>query len=450
MRWTVASWTWIAACAAIGLAGEPRARTSVPAQPSRVTRATAEEVVELPSGSIEATSDPLSLADLEQMALENSPAITQATARVQVAQGRWIQAGLPPNPRAGYMADEMGNEGAAGMHGAFVGQEFVTAGKLRKAQSAACFEVQRARALLDAQRWRVLNDVRRAYYDALVAQRAVDLLTELSDVAEQGLRTIEMLEIEAGRRDVLRTRVQARETRLELVAAQARHTTAWRRLVAAASVPDLPPSPLAGDAAADLPQLSWDEALAELLGTSPELAAAQADVERARWMLSRERAEPYPNVEVQAAVQYDDASDDTFANLEVAVPLPLWDRNEGNILRAAGELRAAQAEVRRLELALHDALAVEFESYLAALEQVEAYGTGILPDAQESLDLVQLGFENAELSYLDVLDGRRTLLEANLRYLDALARLRRAATAIEGLLLTGSLGQRAAAAMGSE
>lgn len=384
---------------------------------------------------------PFTLPDLERLALANSPALREASARVQAAEGRWLQEGLPPNPRAGYMGDEIGNEDSAGMHGGFISQEFVRGGKLRLAQAAAAFEVRRARAERDAQRARIVNDARIAFYEVLIAQRTVDIFDELTRVADRSVSiALRLLEGgEASRADVLQWQIEARTARLRLDQARNRAVAAWRDLTAVANVPDLPAMRLAGDPAADLPRLDFELALDNVLSRSPELAASAAEIERSRSAVRRAQAEPIPNLEVRAAVQHDDASGDTFANLELGLPLPVWDRNQGNIQRAYAELLAAESGFERRQLALRDKLAMSFERYQSALQQVDAYANDILPDAESSLDLVVVGYENAETGYLDVLTAQRAFFNAHLEYLAALRELRRNAVVIEGLLLTDSL-----------
>src|SRR5262245_25160004 len=74
----------------------------------------------------------LGLAELEQLALQRNPTLAQAAAQVEASRAKALQAGLYPNPRAGYQADQIGIAGTAGeLQGAFVQQEIVTAGKLR-------------------------------------------------------------------------------------------------------------------------------------------------------------------------------------------------------------------------------------------------------------------------------------------------------------------------------
>ena len=59
---------------------------------------------------------------------------------------------------------------------------------------------------------------------------------------------------------------------------------------------------------------------------------------RAEAVLSRECAARVPNVDVQAGVQYDNATRDTIAGVQAGVPLPVFNRNQGNIRQAEAEL----------------------------------------------------------------------------------------------------------------
>jgi cobalt-zinc-cadmium efflux system outer membrane protein len=104
----------------------------------------------------------LSLHSLEQIALSNNPAIARAEARVRALRGKWVQAGLPPNPTAGYLATEMGNEGKAGQQGGYVGQDFITGGKLRLNRAVIAQEILRAEQVQAAMQLRVQTDVRKA------------------------------------------------------------------------------------------------------------------------------------------------------------------------------------------------------------------------------------------------------------------------------------------------
>jgi outer membrane protein, heavy metal efflux system len=178
------------------------------------------------------------------------------------------------------------------------------------------------------------------------------------------------------------------------------------------------------------------------MAESPELAEARAGVVRAEAVVGRECAERIPNLDLEAGVLYNNANRDTIADVQVSVPLPLFNRNQGNIRKAQAELTFARSEVRRAALELQQRLAEAFEQYENARFQVEKYASDILPNAQMSLDLVTAGYRQGEFSYITLLTSQRTFFEASLAYVDAIRELRLAVVAIEGNLLGDSLQQR--------
>jgi cobalt-zinc-cadmium efflux system outer membrane protein len=383
----------------------------------------------------------MTLPELEELAERCNPTLVQAAARVQAARGQHLQVGLYPNPVIAYQANEIGQAGRAGQQGGFISQELVTAGKLKLNRAVAAQEIQQAEFGWQAQRFRVLTDVRRGFYDVLVARRTVELTEELVRIGEEGVKTVEKLmkAKEVARADLLQARIESDSAKLLLVRAQNRYAASWRNLASVVGVPDMQATTLVGDLRGGVVKFSWDETLNRLLAESPQLAGAQAGVARAQAALSRECAGRIPNVDFLVGPQFDNATGYTVVNAQVGVPLPIYNRNQGNIRKAQAELTAAQHEVRRVQLALQQRLAAVFEQYGTADQQVEKYHSDILPNAQESLKLVSSGYRQGEFSYLMLLTAQRTYFQTNLAYLDALRELRSSATAIEGNLLSDSL-----------
>lgn len=386
----------------------------------------------------------LTLESLEQMALANNPAIAQSAARVRALQGKWEQVGLPPNPTAGYVAGEVGNEGSAGQQGGFVGQEFITAGKLRKNRAVVAAEVFRAEQQLAANEGRVRTDLRQGYYSALLAQRRVELANDLvrfaTKAAEASKSLVEAEEIPLA--GLLQTEVQQQNAKVLLRTARNGLTRAWRQLTAVVGGPELPVQPLEGDVS-QLPELlDWQEQLARLQAESPAVAAAMADVERARSALHRASVEAVPNVTTQVSVQYDDASDYTIAGVQVGMPIPLWNRNQGGIRQAQAEISQAVRNVERTRLNLQRQLADAFRQYSDAQVTATSYSADILPRSKRTFELVQRGYTQGEVGYLDLLAAQQTFSQTNLAYLDALGSLWQSYVQIDGLLLKGSLSQQ--------
>ncbi len=393
----------------------------------------------LPLGD-NAESANISLGELEQLARAGNPSLAQAEARIRALRGRWVQAGLPPNPSAGYLASEIGDDGRAGQQGGYVGQEFITGGKLRLNRAVVAQEIQRAEYQWAAMQLRVQTDVRRAYYSALVAQRRADLSTELVRVSGEAVSASrELIEAEEiPRAGLLQTEVEQQNAVILSMTANNELQAAWRQLSSVIGS-DIPTRRLDGDVT-ELPSLlNWDEQLARVTTTSPEAAAAFADLARAQTALQRARAEPIPDITTQFSVQFDNATEDTIAGVQVGMPLPIWNRNQGGIRQAEAEITQARRNAERVELDLKRRLAIAFQTYASARAQADTYKTQILPKADETFRIVQRGYRLGELGYLDLLSAQRTYSQTNLSYLSALEALWRSWAEIDGLLLSESL-----------
>ncbi|MCP4642061.1 MAG: TolC family protein, partial [bacterium] len=132
----------------------------------------------------------------------------------------------------------------------------------------------------------------------------------------------------------------------------------------------------------------------------------------------------------RSEIGYDSDRDNSLV-LGVSVPLPLFDRNQGNIAEAeamsgkTGELR------RQTELAVHAALVDAYEDAAAALAVLDTLHQEAIPKAVDVCEKTQIAYREGKFSYLDVLDAQRTLSEARTAELEALAQFHHAATDME-------------------
>jgi outer membrane protein, heavy metal efflux system len=382
---------------------------------------------------------PLGLDDLVRLGLGRNPALPQAGFEVDAARGRAVQAGLYPNPTISAEGQELGSpRGPGGMITApMVSQQIVTAGKLGLSRSVAEREVDQAGLALLRQRFVLLTAIRQGYFAVLAARRRVEVLAELTRVAEQSYEvTRKRLEAkQAARLDLLQVGVEMNRVRADLDAARRELAAAWRRLAATVGVPDLPEAPLAGTLEAPLPDYDFDHARALVLEAHPEVQSARVGVARAELALRRAQAEPVPNVSVGAGYmrQNKDREDDWM--FQVSLPVPVWNRNQGNIRAAQAEVGRAAQEVGRVQLDLARRLATAFGEYAAARERTLRYRGSILPDSREAFQIALAAFRAGQVSYLQVLQAQRTVQEANLEYVRNLADAWRGASEIAGLLL---------------
>jgi cobalt-zinc-cadmium efflux system outer membrane protein len=394
------------------------------------------------SGQVSTTPAPWTLADLERVALHHNPTLAQAALQVEAARGKALQAGLYPNPTAGYAGELIGANGTAGeFQGGFVEQTIVTAGKLRLSRAKYNQEAVEAELMTVAQQFRVLNGVRRGFFELLAAQRMIQNRTEmLKNAQEEQLTRREMLNIGlANEAEVLQAGVDVDRAQLGLLEHQEKYRALWDKVAALAGVPGTPPPSLQGQLEPDGPPLSWEASLARLLEESPELQAARVHVLHDDIALKREKVEPIPNVQVKAGAGYDYTTRNTVANFQVGVKLPLWNKNQGTIHQAQADLARSRAEVERVELSLRQKFADMFQKYQTALAKVNLYANSSLPKASKAYEIMLDQYKKKRAEWIKVVEFQHRFLDVQSEYTVALVELRRAEVSIQGMLLEDGL-----------
>lgn len=448
-RYLISHVTGAAVLALAGCLGPIKARHDVssfrprpPAAAALAKPVAVQQVVyEAPAGAAEA---PLTLARLTALAERHNPELAAARARADAARGRLVQAGLYPNPTVGWEGGELGhNRDQLGEQGPRVAQTLVTGGKLRLDQAAAAQALAAAEWQALTRWYGVLTRLRSAFYELLTAQREVRTNEEVVRLAEEGLDVARRL-LKAGtgtQPDVLRAQVELDQSRIRLGVATQRLDAARTLLAAATGIPTLPADTIQGNLEDASPAYEWQPVLHTVLTQSSELLEAQALALQAEQLLRRAWAQNKPDVQLAARPFYAFPDDDMRLMLEVSFPLPVFNRNQGNIVAAQADVIRAREEVRQVELRLTERLAAAFQRYRNARLQAESFQKQILPNARESLRLVRLGYEKGDpkYDYTGVLQAQQILVQAQLTYVQALGELWRAASEIAGLLQQDNL-----------
>lgn len=385
--------------------------------------------------SIEAVG--ITLESIESITLASHPAIREQRSRIEATRGQYTQAGLPFNPVFQYQSEEIGNEGSSGLHSATLSQQIVTANKLGIAQQVQAREIQKQQAQLRIAELTVLARVRASFAQALVAQRRQQIADQIVKLAEQSVESVRsLLEAEeVSKVALLQAKVELQQATIAAENAQTQFQAAFKALAAAAGNIALPQGPLAGDLEADLVERPWESLIGEITAISPEMSLAGSELERAKWALQLACAQVVPNVTVQAGAGYDGSSDDTFGVFGVSVPLPIRNRNQGNIRTARAEIAAASAAIERTQLDLQGRLAEAVGRYEVARQRYTRLTESVIPNAQETYELASQAFEVGETDYLQLLTAQRTLFDTQLSILDAIGTAKQTAAEIDALLV---------------
>ena len=425
--------------------------TKVASESSEIVEATAETPVlsspVQPAAFVQAEIEPAlnearprSLSEFESLASANNPTLRALAATTQKAAGFREQVSLRANPTVGYQGMQLADRGTD-QHTAFVEQELVTGNKLalnRRVQNEA---LRSQLWELEAQKYRVATDVRIKFYEALAAQRRMEILADFNAVLAKGFEIAELrLKANEGSKvESLQAKIQMNEVELLRQQAGFAFQGASKELAALCGDPNMTPGPLEGELPLGVQPIDWSSLRMQLISTSPEIMAAQSRVQRARALMERHGVQAIPNLTAQLAAGVDNGTNSGLMNVQIGAPIPVHNWNQGNIAAARAEYCRAVADVQRLENAITARLAAIAREYDSSAAALTKFSTEILPSAKQTLDLADIGYSAGEFGMLQVLFVRRTYIESNLQYLTAQLQVAQASARADGFALSGGL-----------
>lgn len=373
-------------------------------------------------------------------ALTNNAALLAEKAEIAIAEARLLTARLRPNPVATVSGDHlpvMGtrfteeNAGGPGEIGA--GIEFtIERGGKRPARVAVAEAAKTAAELRFQNAMRELTlDVASVFIDALAARDAVELTREnlgfLRQIAE--LNAVRLKAGDIAEVELVRSRLAALQQ--ETVVRQAE----WKYRDALIQLQKLmgrrPPSSdfrVAGALdRADYAPLAED-LLKEALDRRPDLLAKRRELERAAAEVKLQLAGARQNWTVGTEFRRQQVNAKANAlSVTLGVPLPVFDRNQGEIERARQEQRQAGLALRAMEVEIAAEVASAHAQLLSARELLHTAGGAMLQQAREVRQITEFAYRRGESSLLALLDAQRafnetmqTLLEARAEYARAL------------------------------
>ena len=395
------------------------------------------------------TRAPLKLEDFLASADKNNPTLQQAAAIIRRSEAEAKQAALYPNPTVGYEGEQIrGGSYGGGEQGGFVAQTIVLGGKLGLRRDIYQQQKQSDQIVAEAQLARVHNDVAQMFYDALSAQRLMQVRVRLVGVAKDAVETAHQLANvgQADSPDVLQAEVEAEQAAIDYTVAQRLFIEKFKSLAALAGTPSMETAPLDGSLDAP-PQIDADRIVDTIAQQSPTVKQAQQQVAIAQARLKDARREMVPDLQLKAGEQANleslagDPGRKTGAQsfASVGIELPLWNRNQGNVQAAQAELDEARQEITRTQLSLRQQAEVLAQNYLSAKSESERYRTALLPRARRAYALYLDKYRSMAQAYPQVIVSQRTLFELEVRYIDSLDRIWQNAIALQNFTLQGGL-----------
>ncbi len=376
---------------------------------------------------------PLTLKAALELAFGANPELSAAGRELEAIEATIVQAQARPNPEIATLLED--TRRATRTTTLQLNQPIELGGK-RAARIGAAERSRDAASLeLEAKRSEVRAVVVAAFFDVLVAQERLRLAQASVELAQRAT-TAASRRVTAGKVSPVeetKARVAEAGVRVELTLAASELTTARKRLAATWGNP----APRFESAEGSLEALPPLPALADLnsrLTASPNLLRARIEVERRQALAEVERSRRVPDLTVSLGAKRNEELGLNQAILGVSIPIPIFNRNQGNLLEALRRTDKARDEQSAAEIRLSNEMAAAYERLSTARQEVESLQRDILPGAQSAYDAATKGFELGKFSFLEVLDAQRTSFQAKSQYLRALAEAHRSAAEIERIL----------------
>ncbi|MCA0355492.1 MAG: TolC family protein [Proteobacteria bacterium] len=294
-----------------------------------------------------AWADPAPSYETLLQRLGQSPATLEADALLDAAEARVRQARVRPNPTAALEVENAFGSGPfEGYNNAettlSLSQDLELWGRRGARVEAARADAGTASLRRDMAGIEAAGRLALVYAEAEAAERRADLAQEALSLTVADTRAALTL-VEEGREPLLRGiqgESEAAAARAALDEAQAERDAAFARLRAVAML-TAPVTSIDSGLLDRAPLAASDDGAAGTL----TVRVAEADREAAERRIDVERLRSRPDVTASVGVRRYEAEDATAVTLGVSLPLPLFDRNRGNIEAAQAEFRAADARL---------------------------------------------------------------------------------------------------------
>ncbi|MEO6562676.1 MAG: TolC family protein [Nitrosospira sp.] len=404
-----------------------------------------------PDPSLPEEKKDLTLRDAALLTLRRNPELAAFAKEKRALEGATLQAGLLRNPELSVNVENVGNvqplSGDINSQKS-VAQEVVQqistiriyqvielGGKRAARVSAASLGEELAIKDYEAKRVELIARMTNFFTEVLAGQERLRLAEENLQLAQRVANMVakrvqagKVPPIEETRAGVVfsTTRIELEQAQRELAAVRKRLTLLWGNA-----------SPQFNKALGNLESmviLPGFEALEERVLVSPMALRGKKSIEQRKALLEVQRTRRIPDLTASAGVVHHAQLGGNTAVASLLMPLPLFDRNQGNVLEAHQRVDKAIDEQVALDLRLKTELVQAYEALSAAEREVSILRGEILPAAKSAFEVTNKGYELGKFGFLEVLDAQRTLFQNQVLYVRALANYQRLVNEIERLI----------------
>ena len=261
------------------------------------------------------------------------------------------------------------------------------------------------------------NLIKQAYLTVLLRQQILQMLgANLSILQEIQTKIKRKVDVgEAARYELIKADPEVLAAERDYASAQTRIDEA--KAILRGMIGNMPDS---FDVKSELPTISTLPAITELRKSAennPYLQQLFTAKDSAEAKLKLEQALRFPGLTLKSDFTQD--PDLNTFRVGVVVPLPVWNRREGQIAQAAAGIEEADANIKLQQQVLRKEIDSAYQRTVIASNQLKVFENGLLQQSEATLSRAEAAYKFGERGILEYLDAQRVNRDVRRDYLIA-------------------------------
>tara|TARA_R110002110_G_scaffold415856_1_gene658370 strand:- start:8143 stop:9417 length:1275 start_codon:yes stop_codon:yes gene_type:complete len=375
-----------------------------------------------------------------QVALENNPNVKVAINSILAAKGNFTQSGLRLNPNAFIEIENFGgNDNLSGFDSAEltfgIEQEIEIAGKRSYRRDVARYGLEITQQKAFSNILVILANVHQSYVEFVISQERLSLAQRRMALSDKTHEAVKNRVSAAAASEIQHTKVDIEQK----IAAIEKNKAIEGLISARAQLESLlstsPDLITINKAILSVPlNLPNKDELIAALDYLPQLKMTKLKKLQAKSNVELAKSFRIPNPTIGGGVRRFKESNNNAFIATFSMPIPIFNRNQGDIARAQAEYLIASSEIKSEYLALKEAAEKIYEKMISASSEIGSYREFIIPSAQKAYNQATEGYKSGRFSFLELLDSQRTLYEIQESHLNSLLKFHQAKAQVDFLL----------------
>ncbi|MBL1154138.1 MAG: TolC family protein [Ignavibacteriota bacterium] len=349
------------------------------------------------------------------------------------------QAGLLPNPEADLEIENiLGGKELNGFTGAeytlSASYLFELGGKRNNRVNLVNEEINSAKSNYELLKLDVISQVKKAFIELVKIQHQIKLQHKFVNLNEEILKIISE-RVKAGKTspaEESKEKFALMNSRLELQRFQRDYLSTQTKInsLCGTSGKNFVPSSDLFDALISPPN---KEEIFHEIENIPSIKYLNNETNIRKAQLELEESNSVPDLTASLGIRYlNELKTNSFV-AGLSMPLPFFNRNQGNIQSAEIKVRQMEELINAQKLSIIESLTASFNNLVIAYNNAVQFNENILSESENAYEITSKGYLQGRFAFIDMLDAQRTLFDTQAQYLLELSEYYNSIIEIENL-----------------